>query len=257
MPYSLIDSHCHFDFEPLNNAALWQRCQTQGIAHLLIPGVASKQWPQARETCKRHPGTVYSAGIHPWWLDSETDNACDLLRDELKHPLCVAIGETGLDHAIDASIDRQLNFLERHLKLAEELDKPLILHCVKAHNTLIRQLKKHRFNAGGVIHAFSGSLELALSYWEMGFYLGVGGTITYPRAKNTRETFAQLPLESLLLETDAPDMPLYGRQGAANSPLFLTEIARCLAQLRNESFETIAAATTANAKTLFNFPVAP
>lgn len=257
MPYSLIDSHCHFDFAPLNNAALWQSCQAQGLAHLVIPGVSSKQWRQARETCKRHPGAVYSAGYHPWWLDGAAENVCDLLRDELEHPLCVAIGETGLDRTIDAPVDRQLNFLEQHLRLAEELDKPLILHCVKAHNPLIRQLKKHRFDAGGVIHAFSGSLELAQSYWKMGFYLGVGGTITYPRASKTREAVAQLPLESLLLETDAPDMPLYGRQGAANSPLFLPEIANCLAQLRNESVETIAAATSANAKTLFAFPVAP
>jgi TatD DNase family protein len=141
--------------------------------------------------------------------------------------------------------------LNIHLQIAQETALPLIIHCHKAHNELIVDLKNFNFPAGGVIHAFSGSYEIAMTYWQMGFRLGIGGTITYERAHKTRQTVTRVPLEALLLETDAPDMPLNGNQGERNSPVNIVRIAQTLADLRGETLETIASQTTSNSQTLF------
>lgn len=138
-----------------------------------------------------------------------------------------------------------------HLQLAIEFNKPVILHSVRAHHYLLPILKKYRPQRGGVIHAFSGSYETAKQYWDAGFYLGIGGTISYERAAKTRAAVQQMPLESLVLETDAPDMPLQGTQGQRNSPEKLLEIAHCLAALRAQSVEQIAQQTSANTWKLF------
>ncbi|RYZ90248.1 MAG: TatD family deoxyribonuclease, partial [Moraxellaceae bacterium] len=134
---------------------------------------------------------------------------------------------------------------------AQDIAMPLIIHCRKAHNELLQQLKHYHFEAGGVIHGFSGSYDMAMQYWSMGFRLGIGGTITYERANKTRQAVKRLPLESLVLETDAPDMPLHGKQGEPNSPVNIIAIAQMLANLRGESLEIIAAQTTLNAQQLF------
>src|SRR5690606_13153989 len=130
----------------------------------------------------------------------------------------------GLDANIDASMALQLLVLRAQLEVAAKCDKPVILHCVKAHNQLLEALDTSGVKRG-VIHAFSGSSELAEQYWRRGFYLGIGGTITYERALKTRRAVQQLPLEALLLETDAPDMPMAGKQGERNSPEYLPEVA--------------------------------
>jgi len=128
---------------------------------------------------------------------------------------------------------------------------PLVVHCRKAHNELLRELNKTSLPAGGVIHAFTGSYEMACDYVSRGFYLGVGGSITYPRAQKTRDALARISLEYLVLETDAPDMPLSGYQGQRNTPLQLPAIAQSLAGLHGVSMQTVAAITAANARKLF------
>src|SRR5690606_37745894 len=138
----------------------------------------------------------------------------------------------------------QQQILALHLELAQELKKPLIVHCHKAHNELIAQLKHYQLSAGGVIHAFSGSLEMAQIYRDMGFLLGIGGTITYERAKKTRNAVKHIGLDALVLESDAPDMPLHGRQGQRNSPALIPLIAQALAELQEVPVDEIARATS-------------
>jgi TatD DNase family protein len=252
---NFIDSHCHFDFAEFDGdrANVWQSCKALGVDALVIPGVSPADLPRATQIASQNPGIYYAAGLHPWWVkeNSAQDIVATQLRAAIKQPGCVAIGECGLDAVIDTPLALQLPLFELQLQLAAEQDLPIIIHCRRAHNELISVLKQTRLSRGGVIHAFSGSYDMAKQYWGMGFYLGIGGTITYDRAHKTRAAVKAMPLESLLLESDAPDMPLQGKQGQRNSPEYIPLIADALAQLCGESTATIAAQTTRNAQTLF------
>lgn len=264
MPEHYFDSHCHFDFEAFDpdRDQVWQRCKNADVNQLLVPGVAPDQWPLAAKVAREYEGLCYAVGVHPWWLkdvfdlqqlDSrQFDDMAEELTKAALQENCVAIGECGLDLIHDAdSQSVQERVLAMHLKVAQEIELPIVIHSVKAHNPLIRLLKEYPLERGGVIHAFSGSLEMGQEYWDLGFYLGIGGTITYERAHKTRSAVERLPLEALLLETDAPDMPLCGNQGERNSPERLPEIAQVLAELRSQSVEEIASQTTANSRKLF------
>lgn len=236
---------------------MWQHCRQQGIGQLLIPAVAPQCWAQTRALAHSAEGLYWAAGLHPWWVAEATMTPAQLARAltlALADPRCVAVGECGLDGAIATDMALQESYLHAQLAVAEASAKPLILHAHRAHARLQPLLKQYRLPAGGVIHGFSGSAELARSYWNMGFCLGIGGTITYPRAAKTRAAVQALPAAALLLETDAPDMPLAGRQGQPNSPLLLPAVGACLAQLRGEVPAAIARQTTANACRLFQLP---
>jgi TatD DNase family protein len=257
-----FDTHCHFDFGDFDQdrEALWQECRSQGIHHMLIPGVQPDQWPRMQTLCAENPGIHCAAGLHPCWLDSNINNGkrnvllsklSGALRDQLDNQSYIAIGECGLDQYIDGDPDLQEAVLACHLEIAQEFDKPVILHCRRAHNQMLRCLKAFPLKRGGILHAYSGSQEQAEQYWKMGFYLGIGGTISYERANKTRAAVKGLPLDALVLETDAPDMPLCGQQGKRNTPLNIREIARILALLRDEPIDVIARQTTLNAKYLF------
>lgn len=268
-----FDSHCHFDFVEFNadRAALWQACSTQGITQLLMPGVTPDQWQTAARLCVQYAGLCYAAGIHPHWIERQPwfqTDANNLLDKSVREKIaaliqheftgsenatrCVAVGECGLDKMIKTPLELQQQLLTLHIDVANQLHKPLIIHCVRAHNELIALLKKNKPEAGGVIHAFSGSYEVAQQYVDLGFYLGIGGTITYERAQKTRAAAAKIPLEFLVLETDAPDMPLQGKQGKRNSPEYIPQIAQVLADLRGITVHEVAAATYRNAMRLFH-----
>lgn len=264
MPF--FDSHCHFDFAEFDadRLPLWRRANALGVSGLLVPGTEPAQWPAAQALSHELPGCYYALGIHPWWISKiATDPLAlqfyayqmSLLVDEDKagnQPRCIAIGEAGLDKNIDSPIEQQLDLLDWHIDLANQFHLPLIVHSVKTHNELIAHCKKHPPLNGGVVHAFSGSYETAMQFIDLGFYLGVGGTISYERAQKTRATFARVPLEWVLLETDAPDMPLCGEQGQRNSPENLPRIAQLLAELRSETLETITASAWENTRRLFS-----
>lgn len=262
-----IDTHCHFDADDFadSRTQVWQAACARGVKTLIIPGVEPQQWQVAAQLSRTYSGVYYAAGIHPWWIEkilpdtlpqgsawfTESEVWRKGLRKQVATKTCVAIGECGLDGSITTSMSQQQQLFEWHLELAKELVKPVIIHSVKAHNEVLVQLKKYRPGAGGVIHAFSGSLQQAHAYWQLGFYIGVGGTITYERAKKTRRAVSELPLEALVLETDAPYMPLSGRQGEPNRPEYIADIAQTLAQLRGQSLAEIARQTTQNAQHLF------
>lgn len=259
----MIDSHCHFDFSVFDagRSATLQAAATAGVTGMVIPGIHPQQWPSLLKLVATPdlPCELWAAiGVHPWWV-TELTAAGDLteagfkrqLQACLQQPRVVAVGECGLDGGLALPLAEQIPILKWQLEVACELGLPLILHGHKAHNELLRLLSHYRPSAGGVIHAFAGSEELARQYWRLGFYLGVGGTITYPRARKTRRTVAAMPLESLLLETDAPDMPLCGYQGQPNTPLRLPEVARCLAELRDWPLAQVEQQTVLNTRRLF------
>lgn len=252
----LFDSHCHFDFPAFNGQQqkLWRECHDHHIDFLTIPGTCPEQWTGAAGLADELDGVFYACGLHPWWVDDFTgtkDELADNIHDFVTNYRPVAIGECGLDAAIQTHHDLQEDFFDLQVALACELDMPLIIHVRKSHNPVIRTLKHYRPQRGGVIHGFSGSTELARQYWEMGFYLGIGGTITYPRARKTITAVREMPLEALLLETDAPDMPLNGQQGESNRPINVLHVAERLAILRDTPLKIIARQTTDNAHQLF------
>lgn len=262
-----FDSHCHFDFAAFDNDrdAIWREANAQGIHYLMIPGVAPNQWGRAANVSQRYTNIYSGAGLHPYWIkDSFNENEFSSdgfaawltifqqqLRAHIHQENCIAIGECGLDAVIETPLQIQQQVLDVHLQLAQETSLPLIIHCRKAHNELLQQLKKYNLPAGGVIHAFSGSYEMAEQYWAKNFRLGIGGAITYERANKTRQAAKRLPLDAIVLETDAPDMPLNGKQGERNSPVNIILVAQTLADLRGESLAIIAAQTTRNAQQLF------
>ncbi len=171
-----------------------------------------------------------------------------------RHSSVKDIGETGVDGHIDTPVTLQQQVFNGHLALAERASLPVIVHHRKSHHLLLECFKQSNYQGSGVIHAFSGSVEIAKGYIERGFYLGIGGTITYERAKKTRETLGYLlehHIDKLLLETDAPDMPMCGRQGEPNEPGYLTDVVDAISELYSVEKSEVIAATTRNYFRLF------
>ena len=153
---------------------------------------------------------------------------------------CVAIGECGLDGKVGIPEWQQETMFIGQVELAKNHNLPLVLHGHRAQNRLLQLLKRHKFMGGGILHAFSGSYQQAMQFVELGFYIGIGGVITYPRANKTRKAISQLDLDFMVLETDAPDMPINGLQGFANHPKNLALILHCLSELKGNDEQLIA-----------------
>lgn len=263
----LTDSHCHIDFEHFTNdlEPLLRQCYQLGIHRLIIPAIAPNNWDKiltlsgiasSLNTSNLHTKLFACLGIHPWFMNTLEANVLDDLSQMVhKHAQSiVAIGETGIDKPIADShnnLTQQVSFFEHHLNLSAQYDLPVVIHHRRSHDVIIPLLKKYKLNKAGVIHAFSGSYQQAKSYVDLGFKIGVGGTITYKRAQKTINAIKKLPLDSLLLETDAPSMPLQGFQGEDNSPLQLVEVLQCLKSIREESTEEITRIIENNVEQLF------
>lgn len=252
----IIDSHCHLDFPVLQSQLqdVLRRADDAGVRQFIVPGVNRANWDGVISLGQQY-GSIHPAlGIHPCFLDADSEKSLTVLADYLSEYTAdvVAVGEIGLDlYASDSDRERQLTILNHQLRLAADFDKPVILHVRKAHDLMLQQLRKIRLCGGGVVHAFSGSEQQAREYIKLGFKLGVGGSITYERARKLRRVFASLPLTALVLETDAPDMPLCGYQGETNYPERAARVAGVLAELRGIDQGEIAAATLLNTRQVF------
>ncbi|WP_333607388.1 TatD family hydrolase [Arsukibacterium sp.] len=237
--FKLFDSHCHLDLPDLaaGHALHWQQAQAVGVAELLIPAVEQAAWQNLLEMHALQPAWHIALGIHPWWAEKHDLTHIALLDQQLKlHTAAVcAIGEIGLDFALpEATFDKQQQLFDAQIAVAKYYAKPLILHHRKSQPQLLAALKPHQFSKGGILHAFSGSQQQAKKFLDLGFKLGIGGTITYDRAEKTRNTVKMLPLDSFVLETDAPAMPLAGFQGTINTPAQLARVFSVFCQLRTE-----------------------
>ena len=236
-----IDSHCHFDFVPFseNNELYIQQAKAVGVKHLVVPSVGASNWRIVQQLSHQYPQFIsYALGLHPYFFADHPLNAIADLDIVLAHRTdrCVAVGECGLDFAIvNPESERQIETLLAQCQLANRYQLPMIVHCRKAFPELIAVMKSCPPQSGAVYHAFTGSYQQAKQWVDVGFKIGVGGSITYERAKKTRQAIAKLPLECLLLETDAPDMPICGFQGQPNRPDLLPNIATALCELRSEN----------------------
>ena len=250
---ALIDTHSHIDdreFDPDRDFAI-DRARSVGVTRQIVPAIARSNFEVVRDLCHKYEGLYPAYGLHPMFLAEHRIRHIDELSDWIERERPVAVGECGLDFYIEnLDHDTQRGYLDRQLKLARDFDLPVILHARRAFDDVAAAIRRVG-GLRGVVHSFSGSDEQARQFWKLGFHLGIGGPVTYERASRLRALVAKMPIEFLLLETDSPDQPLSGHQGERNEPERTVDVLRVIAELRDESPEAIAAATTANAERLF------
>ena len=256
----LIDTHTHLDFPDFDadRTPLLARSRALGVERMVVLGVDQRHWQRVWDLVQTDPHLYAAFGLHPVYLNEHRPEHLTELRAWLTrldgHAQLCAVGEIGLDYFLpQLDRDAQQRLFEGQLQLAADFNLPALLHVRRSHAQVIATLKRFKLKRGGIIHAFAGSREEAREYIKLGFKLGVGGAATWPQALRLRKVLADLPLEALVLETDAPDMApaMYPHQ--RNSPQHLPNICRALAEVLNISPEQLADATTANACALFNW----
>jgi TatD DNase family protein len=258
-----IDTHVHLDAPELAHDvdAVRQHAAQAAVAHCVLPAVERSNWDAVRLLAQRH-GDSYALGIHPLYTgraqDEDLQHLADALQQHRSDPRLVAVGEIGLDYFVPGlDGERQQRFYRAQLKLARQWDLPVLLHVRRSADPLLKALREVKVR-GGIAHAFNGSLQQAQAFIALGFKLGFGGAVTYDRALQLRRLATDLPLTSLVMETDAPDIPphwLYttaaqraqGQPQGRNTPAELPRIAQAVAQLRGMPSAELAQATTANA----------
>jgi len=244
------DTHCHLDATEFDGtqADIVRNAQAAGVSRIVVPSVTRANFDVVRDLCKQYSGCAPAYGIHPMYVDDALPEDLEVLRTTLREQPAVAVGEIGLDFFVQHyDRARQEYFFVEQLKLAREFDLPVLLHVRRAQDVVLKHLREHKVR-GGIAHAFNGSRQQADEFIKLGFKLGFGGAMTYPRATKLRELAATLPLECIVLETDAPDIPPeFLESGLPNEPQYLPRMAQTLAELRGMSLEDIGAVTTANA----------
>jgi TatD DNase family protein len=249
----LIDSHCHIDapkFDTDRDAVI-ARALAADVTAQVVPAIALSGFQKLRDLCARHPSLHAAYGLHPMYLAEHRSEHLEALALMLEREKPVAVGECGLDFFVEGlDPDLQRHYFRRQLELARDFDLPVIVHARRAMDETIASIRSIG-GLRGVVHSFSGSPEQARQLWKLGFLLGLGGPLTYERAHRLHTLAATMPIEYLLLETDAPDQPSSTHRGLRNEPAYLIESLATVAGLRGESQEAIADATTRNAKALF------
>lgn len=244
-----IDTHLHLDAAEFDadRAAVLTRARAAGVTRYVLPAVDLATCPRVRTLAASLPGSAFACGIHPLYVDHAAEDDLVQLRAELALGGAVAVGEIGLD-GFEAEPDpaRREWFFAEQLKLAREFDLPVILHIRRAQDRVLKYLRRHRVR-GGIAHAFNGSVQQAQTFIELGFKLGFGGAMTYAGSTRIRQLAASLPLEALVLESDAPDIPPAWAPQARNEPSNVARFALELAGLRGVSLAEISSATAANA----------
>ncbi|HEX5123842.1 MAG TPA: TatD family hydrolase [Rhodanobacteraceae bacterium] len=256
---ALIDSHSHIDAPEFDadRASVLARAREAGVTRQIVPAIALSGFGKLRDLCRDEAGLFPAYGLHPMYLAEHASSHLDALAEWIERERPVAVGECGLDFYVEGlDRDAQQRYLDAQLALAKDFDLPVILHARRAFDDVAAAIRRVG-GLRGVVHSFSGSEEQAQQFFKLGFHLGIGGPVTYERAQRLRSIVATMPIEWLLLETDSPDQPLSGHRGERNEPAFLVEVLDCIATLRNESRESVAAATTANTERLFSLPSRP
>ncbi len=251
-----VDTHCHFDFAPFcgHEAESLRRATEAGVEKIIVVGVSADRFAGVLDLAERWAPLYAALGTHPMAIAQHREVHLQQLEDHLKQrpEKLVAIGEIGLDLYIgDPQFDKQQAVLDAQLRLAKQYNLPVILHSRRTHDKLAMHLRKHDLPAGGVVHGFAGSEQQAQAFIRAGYAIGIGGTITYARASKTRNAVSRLPLTSLLLETDSPDMPLQGFQGEPNRPERIRHVWQSLCAIRDESPQEIAETLRENTRRLF------
>jgi TatD DNase family protein len=251
-----VDTHCHLDFPEFDpdRETVLARAREAGLTRILIPGVDLAACRRAILLAERHPEVYAAVGLHPNEAGALTPAAWTELRSLAKHPKVVGIGEIGIDlYWRKLSLTEQEAAFRSQLHLADEVGKPVIVHNRDAHAEVLAILREVRPAGGAVLHAFSGDRALADAALELGFYLGVDGPLTYKKNEALRALFAAVPLERVLVETDAPYLTPQAWRGKRNEPAYVRQVVEKLAEIRGISIETAADVTTRSAASFFGW----
>ncbi|WP_242122578.1 TatD family hydrolase [Sphingobium sp. Sx8-8] len=253
----LIDSHCHLNYKGLieDQQNVLERARASGVGLMLNIATRESEWDDVLGTALREPDVWATVGIHPHEADEHPHVDTGKLVERAAHPRVVGIGETGLDYYYDHSDrERQQRSFRSHIAASRETGLPLIVHTRDAEEDTLAVMRdemgKGRY--GGVIHCFTASGAFADAALELGLYISISGIVTFKNAKDLQETAARLPLDRLLIETDSPFLAPMPHRGKPCEPAYVADTARFLAQLRGESVDQLAAATSANFRTLFS-----
>ncbi|MFT6916172.1 MAG: TatD DNase family protein [Motiliproteus sp.] len=252
----LIDSHCHLDrldLSPYDGQLqpVIDRANEQGVTRLLCVGTDMARWDAMLALTEPYPQVRVSAGVHPLSDEIEAFQVASLL-EAATHPRMVAIGETGLDyHYGEASCAAQQRSFELHLQVAAQVCKPVIVHTRAAVEDTLRILRQGLAPSGGVLHCFTEDWSMAEKALELGLYISFSGIITFGSAAELREVVRRVPLERILVETDAPYLAPVPYRGRSNEPCYVREVAEAVATIKGLSLEEVAAATSTNFERLF------
>lgn len=246
----LMDTHCHLDAGEFDadRDAVYARARAAGVAFQVVPAVTRANFAEVEAACCRYPDCLPAWGMHPMYIDVHRPEHLEALRRQIEawHP--AAVGEIGLDLFVPGlDLATQEFFYIEQLKIAREYDLPVLLHCRRANDQILKQLRNIGVK-GGIAHAFSGSRQQAEAFIKLGFKLGFGGAFTWSRATRLRALALELPLEAIVLETDSPDIPPAWVGRGRNEPAEVAGIAAALAELRGTTLEEVARRTTANAR---------
>ena len=250
----IIDSHCHIDFDAfdIDRSQVIENASSVNIKKIIVPGVMKNTWQNIKSCCDEFPSLYPCYGLHPYFIDKHKPKHLNDLKYWIDKNKPVAVGECGLDFYLkDLNIDLQTSYFEQQLDIALEFNLPVVIHARKSTEAVIRAIKQ-RNGLRGMIHSYSGSYEQALQLIKLGFYLSFGGPITYKNSTRLRKVVQQISLESILVETDAPDQPVADAINKRNEPKFILDVIRSIAKLHNTDVETISNITSGNACDLFN-----
>jgi TatD DNase family protein len=253
----LIDSHCHLDAEEFDadRDAVIARARAAGVSAQIVPAVDAAGWRKLRTICVATPGLFPAYGLHPMYLDRHRPEHLVELRDWLERERPVAVGECGLDFFVEGLDPAQQQvYFDGQLRLARDFELPVIVHTRRAVDQVLAAIRRFA-PLRGVVHSFSGSADQAKRLFDHGFLIGLGGPVTYERANRLHRLAATLPIECLLLETDAPDQPDSAHRGQRNEPGRLPAVLETIARLRDIEPTALAQATSENARRLFKLPL--
>lgn len=253
----VIDTHAHLEHERFRDDLddVIARAKAAGVWPVIEVGSDLATSRAALGLVRRYPGLLAAVGIHPHEANTASDAALESIRAMARERGVIAIGEIGLDYHYDFSPrDEQRRAFAAQIAIAKEVGLPIVVHDREAHADTLAILKSERAAAvGGVMHCFSGDWKLARNVLDMGFYISVGGTLTFPNAAPLRDLVARLPLDRLLLETDCPYLTPVPHRGKRNEPAFVVLVAQELARLKRLDADEVAATTSHNAEILFRF----
>ena len=251
----LVDSHCHLDFPELAGTldSVFALMRVNRVERALCVSVTLEDFPRVRSLAETYPHLWGSVGVHPDYEGVSAVSVADLVM-RANHPRIVAIGETGLDYfRLKGDLEWQRERFRTHIRAAKECGKPLIIHTRDAAADTLRIMREEGADkAGGVMHCFTESMEVAAAAMDMGFYISFSGIVTFKNAKTVKDVARQVPLGNLLVETDAPYLAPAPYRGKTNQPGYVRHVAEEVARLKEVEFERVCIDTTTNFNKLFN-----
>ena len=249
----MIDSHCHIDFEAFDHDrdAVIKCALEKGVRSIIVPAVSADTFTRTIEVCRQHQELHLALGLHPIFIEQHQPQHLLTLDQYVQQHQPIAIGEIGLDFFDkQADKEKQIAFFTKQLIIAKQQGLPVIIHNRKAHDHCIELIQEIK-PAGGIIHAFNGSIQQAEKYIELGFLLGFGGMLTFERSTKLKNLARQIPLSSIALETDAPDMTVEQHKGERNSPSYLPFVQSALSSIKKISLDQVSRVTSENVRRVF------